>query len=549
MKTRLKLSGRWAATAFLAVLAFNVARADESDPPGRVARLSDVEGTVSLQPAGVQEWTTPAVNRPLTTGDKLWTDQDSRAELDMGAAVIRLGATTGFSFLNLDDHTVQMRITAGTLIVRVRNLDARQSYEIDSPNLALALEQPGEYRVEVNDAGDVTTVRVSEGQAQASGGGQSVAISTQQSATFSGTTQLTYETAILGAPDDLDSWSASRERRVEDSPSRQYVADDVAGTQDLDSNGVWESTPDYGYVWAPTTVVAGWVPYRFGHWVWIAPWGWTWVDDAPWGYAPFHYGRWVVWNSTWCWVPGPRRLRPVYAPALVAWVGSPGGVAVGVSVGWFPLAPREVYVPAYPVSQTYVRNVNVTNTTIVNNTYITNVYQNNVTNIRYLNNTPAAVTAVPQNVFSSGQRVGGHTVKLGRGELQARPVTGAAPAIVPVRQSVLGANAGRPVARPPAGLFRRPVVARTPLPRAPVPFEKQAAAIQENGGRPLARADIAKLQPATPAAPVRLITPTRPGALARPRPSAPAAPAGTGTLSLGDRERVLQQNRAPAPNA
>ncbi len=381
--------------------------------------MSDVEGSVSLQPAGVQEWAAASPNRPLTTGDKLWTDQDSRAELDTGAAVIRLGAATGFSFLNLDDNVAQMRLSAGTLIVRVRNLDARQTYEIDSPNLALSLQQPGEYRVEVNDAGDVTTVKVSEGQAQASGGGQSLTISTQQSATFTGTTQLSYGTATLGAPDDLDNWSASRERQAEDSPSRQYVADEVAGTQDLDSNGTWESTPDYGYVWMPTAVVADWAPYRFGHWVWIAPWGWTWVDDAPWGYAPFHYGRWVTWNSSWCWVPGPRRLRPVYAPALVAWVGSPGGgVAIGIggNVGWFPLAPREVYAPAYPVSSTYVRNVNVTNTTIVNNTYITNVYQNNVTNIRYANHTPGAVTAVAQDVFSSGQRVGGHAVRLGRAE-------------------------------------------------------------------------------------------------------------------------------------
>src|SRR5204863_94034 len=277
-------------------------------------------------------------------------------------------------------------------------------------------------------------------------------------------------------------------------PSRQYVADEVAGTQDLDTNGRWEETPDYGYVWAPTVVVAGWAPYRFGHWVWIAPWGWTWVDDAPWGYAPFHYGRWVQWNSAWCWVPGPRRLRPVYAPALVAWVGGPaGGVSVGIgaNVGWFPLAPREVYVPGYHVSPTYVRNVNVTNTTIVNNTYITNVYQNNVTNIHYVNNTAGAVTAVPQNVFTSGQRVGGHLGRLPAAALAGTAVTAAPPAIVPSRQSVLGVNAGRSVARPPAALASRPVVARTPPPRAPVPFDRQLAAIRQNGGRPLARADAA----------------------------------------------------------
>jgi hypothetical protein len=565
METRvLSVPGRLAVLALLALFPLGAAWAEEGDPPGRVARLSDAEGSVSLQPAGVQEWAAATLNRPLTTGDKLWTDQNSRAELDIGAAVIRLGATTGFSFLNLDDNTAQMQVTAGTLIVRVRDLQANQTYEVDTPNLALSLQQPGEYRVEVNDAGDTTVVKVSEGQAQAAGGGQSVAIGAQQRVRFTGTDTLANESASLGAPDDLDSWSAGRERQVRDSPSRQYVAEDVAGTQDLDNNGRWESTPEYGYVWAPTVVVAGWAPYRFGHWVWIVPWGWTWVDDAPWGYAPFHYGRWVEVNSAWAWVPGPRRVRPVYAPALVAWVGGPAGgvsVAFGANVGWFPLAPREVYVPGYHVSPTYVRNVNITNTTIVNNTYITNVYQNNVTNIHYVNNTAGAVTAVPQNVFTSGQRVGGHTVHL-PAEVLARAPTAAPPAIVPIHQSVLGPNAGRAVARPPAALVSRPVVARTPPPRAPVPFDRQVAAIQQNGGRPLARADLARLQPAAPVAPVRIIAaggaavgagaqahgsgtgrPNNPALPTRPGASAPAAAAGAPAPNLADRERALQNSR------
>src|SRR5579862_6710079 len=218
MKTRwVIMSGRQALFALLAVLGLAAARADDADPPGRVARLSDAEGSVSLQPAGVQDWTTATVNRPLTTGDKLWTDQGSRAELDVGGLVIRLGATTGFSFVNLDDNTAQMQITAGTLIVRLRDMQPAQIYEIDTPNMALSLQQPGEYRVEVNDAGDATIVKVSQGQAQASGGGQSVAIGTQQMVSFTGTDTLSMGGGTLGAPDDLDSWSAGRERQLQDS--------------------------------------------------------------------------------------------------------------------------------------------------------------------------------------------------------------------------------------------------------------------------------------------------------------------------------------------
>jgi hypothetical protein len=566
----------YAVVAFLglSLFALGSSRADDADPPGRVARLSDIEGSVSMQPAGVEEWTAPSLNRPVTTGDKLWADQGSRAELDFGDAAIRLGATTGFSFLNLDDNTAQMQVTAGTLLVHLRNLQPNQTYEIDTPNIALSLLQPGDYRVEVDDAGDTTVVKVSSGQAQATGGGQSVSVATQQMATFAGTTTVSYASATLGAPDDLDSWSAGRERQREESASRQYVADDVPGTADLDTNGRWEQTPEYGYVWTPTVVMAGWAPYRFGNWVWIAPWGWTWVDAAPWGYAPFHYGRWVTWNSAWCWVPGPRRVRPVYGPALVAWVGGPHvtvSVGIGPSVGWFPLAPREVYVPGYHVSETYVRNVNITNTTIVNNTYITNVYRNtNVTNIHYVNETPAAVTAVPQSVFASGQRVGGHVLKVPREVLTSAAVTPAAPAIVPVRQSVLGAGAGRSVSHPPPSLLNRTVVARTAPPHAPVPFERQVEAIRANGGRPLPRTELARLEPATPAASVRLIgggsaesgrmhlpaTPSRASAEALARPRGAAAPAaspaarsgGAGAPNFADRERVLQNSQV-APGA
>src|SRR6266403_1404459 len=141
MKTRLlSVPGRLAVLALLALCALGAARAEEGDPPGQVARLSDIEGSVSLQPAGVQEWAAATLNRPLTTGDKLWTDQSSRAELDIGAAAIRLGATTGFSFLNLDDNTAQMQVAAGTLIVRVRDLQGNQTYEVDTPNIALSLQ-------------------------------------------------------------------------------------------------------------------------------------------------------------------------------------------------------------------------------------------------------------------------------------------------------------------------------------------------------------------------------------------------------------------------
>jgi hypothetical protein len=518
-------AGPFTLAVLFGLCASGIALADDTDPPGVAARLSYLEGAVSFEPAGIDEWTAAELNRPLTTGDRLWTDEGAVAELDAGPVVIRLGGATGFSFINLDDHTVQMQLTQGTLIVHVREIGQQLSYEVDTPNLALALQQPGVYRLEVNDAGNATVVKVTDGLAVAMSGAQSVPIETQQMIMFTGSAQpgapLAMSGGPLGPPDDLDSWSATRDEQAEESPSLQYVADDVPGTSDLDDNGRWQDTPDYGYVWTPAVVAVGWVPYRFGQWVWVPPWGWTWVDEAPWGYAPFHYGRWVYLNGAWSWVPGPRGLPPLYSPALVGWTGQPGGA----NVGWFPLGPRELYMPPYPVSDAYLRNVN---TTLANSAAITYAAQSRITNLRYVNHTSSGVTQVPASVFAGGQRVAGRSARLTPGAVATLAVAAAAPAILPVRASVLGRAAGR-AARPPAALFNRPVVAHTLPPRAPATFAAQLAALRENGGRPLSRPELAKLE-STAAVPVRMVAAgtTARGALNASRLGAPTHLAAAG---------------------
>jgi hypothetical protein len=476
--------------ALLPLFPLGVAMAQEADPPARVARLSYVQGAVSLQPAGAQDWIAADLNRPMTTGDKLWSGiPTSRAELDIGEAVIRVGSNTGFAFLNLDNSIAQMQLIAGTVAVRVRELSDGQTYEIDTPNLALLLDQPGQYRVDVDDAGHTTAVRVSDGQAEAAGGGQTVSIANQQLVTFTGTDPLSTLAAPLDAPDGFDDWSYERDREFDAVASRQYVADDMVGTQDLDDNGQWQDTPDYGYVWIPAAVPVGWAPYAFGYWAWIAPWGWTWVDAAPWGFAPFHYGRWAYWHNSWCWIPGSRQGRPIYAPALVAWLGG-GGVA---GVGWLPLGPGEVYVPGYRVSDRYLRNVNNTN-----------VYQNSVANSHYANRAVSgAITTVSGSVFASAQPVNAQRVRLSAAQVAHLVTTAAPPAIAPVRQSVPGG-------RPPAALLNRVVVARTAPPAAAAAHVRLVASPQQASrnqglGRPLPPS-----APAPAPAPARAASPVVP---------------------------------------
>jgi hypothetical protein len=530
---------------------------DQDDPPGRVARLGYMQGSVSFQPAGEPDWVQAVPNRPMTTRDALWADRDSRAEVELGSAVIRLAPNTGFSFLNLDDRTVQIQVTSGALNISVRRLDRDGVFEVDTPNLAFSVFQPGRYRVEASEDGSYTVVSVREGEGESTGNGQTYTLHAGQRGTFSGTESLNAEVVDIGRPDDFDNWAYSRDRRHEGSRSAQYVSHDVVGYEDLDDYGEWRDDPRYGHVWFPMQVAFGWAPYREGHWAWISPWGWTWVDDAPWGYAPFHYGRWVSVDGRWGWVAGPADVAPVYAPALVVFVGA-GGVGFGGNVGWFPLGPREVYVPSYSVSRVYINRVNVSNTTVSSVT-ITNVYNTTVvnrtttiTNVTYVNrNVAGAVTAVPQRAFVSAQPVARVAVAVNVREMASAPISSRA-AVAPARESVLGlrANSAGRVAAPPAAVASRSVVAKATPPPPPVPFAKQQQALAAHPGQPLERHEVQTLRPANAPAAQPMVKQAPPGKPATPiagRPGQPAtAPPANQPPSAG---RPGQPASTPPANA
>lgn len=447
----------------------------EPDPPDRAARLSYLEGEVSLQPAGEEDWAPAIVNRPLTTGDKLWAEPDARAEIQVGPAAVRLGGNTGFSFLNVDDDAIQMRLTAGVLYVSVKTLRDSEQIEIDTPNVAVSLLRPGNYRVEVNDAGDNTVVKVIEGAVQATGSAQDIVVHAQQMVTFTGTEDLLAQHGTLGAPDEFDSWNLERDRRDEraaSSRTAEYVSPDVTGYEDLEENGTWSSEAEYGYVWTPRVAV-GWAPYQYGRWVWVSPWGWTWVDNARWGYAPFHYGRWAHVRNRWCWVPGPRHVRAVYAPALVGWVGSPGH---GHNVSWFPLGPREVYVPGRHFSRHYWERVNFSNT-YVSRARFSAAVENRITDAVYRNRAvPGAVTAMPRSAFTSAGRTDHHRGRFNSQELAQSVASAVPPRIAPVRESRLGGPARPNVRTPPSAIVNRQVVVRRDPPPSAARFARRPTA-------------------------------------------------------------------------
>ena len=469
-----------------------------SDPPSRVARLSYLKGAVSFVPAGENDWVEAQMNRPLITGDKLWTDNGGRAELEIGSAAIRMDQQSSFDFLNLDDNAAQMELTQGALNLRVRRLYDGQTYEIDTPTLAFVANRVGEFRVDVQPDGQTTVVSVMHGGGDVYGeGGARFHVDEGQSVSFSDPQLQNYQSADLPQPDEFDQFALQRDARWDNAPSKRYVAEETIGYQDLDDYGSWANdVPEYGNVWYPTQVAVDWSPYHDGHWAWVGAYGWSWVDDAPWGFAPFHYGRWAYVGNRWGWCPGEIAVRPIYAPALVAFVG--GGVAIGISsgpIGWFPLGYRDPYFPAYHVSERYFTNVNIYNSRGLNVTIVNNYYGGyrgghvDYAGIHYANrDVRGAVVAVPAATFVGARPVGREAIRVDEHTFANGGRVSGFAAVAPTRASLVSAPAAHAI--PTAAIRNRQIVAATKPPAPVASFATRQAILAKNPGQPLAAREL-----------------------------------------------------------
>jgi hypothetical protein len=435
------------------------AASDANDPPSRVARISYLDGSVSFQPGGAGDWGAAARNRPMTIGDKIWTDKDSRAELETGIVSIHLGSMTALSFLNLDQAITQMRLAEGSINFRVKEIREGDTYEVDTPNLVFTIKQAGAFRIDVNENGDNTGITVIRGEGQVTASGKTYDLQAGQRGVFNGTDDVQSTVAPQAPPPDgLDKWANDRDLGEQNSVSQRYVPQDMPGTQDLDNNGTW-SQDDNGPVWYPSEVSPDWAPYSNGYWSSVGPWGWTWVDYAPWGFAPFHYGRWGYIGGRWGWYPGPRVGFSIYGPAFVGFLGGGFGFGfgVGIGVGWFPLGFGEPFHPWYRGGYGYWNRINVRNTSIRN----VNVIRGGGNfNYAYAHNAHA-VTATSRSGFSGGQAVNRGAAHIDEASLRGARVTNNV-GVSPTRQSAFGAaNAKGNVSRPPSSVDNRSVMART----------------------------------------------------------------------------------------
>ena len=475
----------------------DIANASRTDTPHpRVARLSYLEGTVSFLPAGEKTWVKAKINRPFIRGDRVWADKNARLELQLNNAVIRLDRMTSLKVLNLNNRISQFQLSKGTAVIRVWRLTPQHTYEISTPNLAFTFHQPGYYRIDVDAAGKASIISIREGRGIAYGEKNSYRIQAGFYCRFTGKDLQNRKCAKIGTQDSFDKWCMARDKQVKQSTAVKYVAPSVIGYAELEKHGQWKTNKTHGHVWIPGKIAKNWAPYREGQWVWLSGWGWTWVDEQPWGFAPFHYGRWAYLEERWAWVPGPVDVEPVYAPALVGFIGgtsfSLDVAARTAGIAWFPLAPGEVYIPPYQVSRDYFIQVNTSNT-IINETYITNIYNNPQTVINYQNVTvQEAITAVPSSTFVQSEPVMNNLVQVSNEEIQDAPVTQVA-TVSPEPISVLGGTETTQIEPSPEVMTQATVVKSEPPP-APVAFNAEQKLLEKNPGVPLAPTEIEKLQ-------------------------------------------------------
>jgi hypothetical protein len=402
-------------------------------PPGRVGQVSLVSGNVELRGSSGGTWADAELNQPIFAGEALRTDARARGEIRIGANTIDLSNGGEIEISSLRDGITQILLSRGRIGLDLRQAGENETVQIDVPQGAVRLLAPGTYDIETADGKGSLRVAVFDGMAQYAGAGGDRRIERGQIAVLTGSESADTASTEPATADDFVAWCRAHDHDETHLAAPYYISRYMTGYDELDGAGIWKINAQYGPVWFPTQS-EDWAPYRFGHWSWIAPWGWTWLDDQPWGFAPSHFGRWALIDDHWAWVPGNYVVRPLYAPAVVAFLGTPGvGLSSeeGATVAWFPLAPGEAYWPSYTRDLDYVRNLNFG---IVKDVSAIGIGGDGEPPLETFHQDFAnrlLATVVPRLVFTNGRPVPFARVSLPEKRLQNAPVLMASPQIAP----------------------------------------------------------------------------------------------------------------------
>jgi hypothetical protein len=402
--------------------------------PARVGQLSLVSGNVRMRVDGLSAWEQAALNTPISSGSALATQIPGRTEVLLGSTALRLGQESQVVWTEVGDSKLQIEITNGLFALRVRVLAPGERVLLTAGAVTVQVLKPGSYRFRHVAHRARLRVWVLEGQAR-------VALS-QNDLMLDPGQQVQVDRGIAtqlpsSAGEDhasFDEFADGRDRRSESSLSLMHVSPEMTGAESLDGHGNWHDEAGYGAVWFPNKLPIDWAPYRFGRWRWLAPWGWTWIDDAPWGFAPFHYGRWLFAGGRWGWVPGQPSAanvpsRPVYAPAVVGFFGNQAGSVWTSSmsstplVGWYPLAPGEIYWPGYSTQMAYVRALNAASVSDTAQIQVPPAATTAGPPHRFAR-TAFAASAMPYAAFGSMQGVVSNQIVLSPAALAQAPLSG-----------------------------------------------------------------------------------------------------------------------------
>jgi len=354
--------------------AFEFDEEETAQVTARVARINIIRGDVQIRHADSEDWERATLNLPVVEGDEITTSPGARLEIQFDRYnYLRLSEDSYLKITTLRDEGIAVSLPQGTMSVRAMEFDKDKTFfEIDAPKTTIAVQQAGMYRIDAGDSRS-TEIRVTvteDGQARvySENNGATLRAGRSMRIYLDGNYAGEWETADASRyADDFDSWTLERDaiiaKRLRDNYNNNYYDRDIYGADDLSENGEWIYTKKYGYVWKPyrnaTAQYADWSPYRYGHWRWIPPYGWTWINDEPWGWATYHHGRWIYVDNDWCWTPyaAYRARRSWWRPALVV-VSYYGSL-----ICWYPL----------PYHYGYYNYNNITiirNTTIINNTTV-----------------------------------------------------------------------------------------------------------------------------------------------------------------------------------
>ncbi len=349
---------------------------EEEGPGPGVARISLMNGDVSVRRGDSGDWIAAAINGPLMADDRVLTGPGARAEVALNYYNrVRLAGDTEVRFPELDQHKFEIQIASGTVMFSALP-GSNDQLEFATPAAALRPLAAGSYRITVLGGGAVEfTVRRGEADIYTPRGTRRLTSGSTMRVQMAEDGVPEFQIVPEIARDAFDEFNTRRDGELSQVKSYQHMSRDIEGGEDLDQAGEWVDQPPYGSVWHPY-VAPDWAPYEYGRWTWEDYYGWTWLSYDPWGWAPYHYGRWFWGVGGWYWYPGGFGAGLWWRPALVGFFGW-GGFGLGFGgFGWVPLAPFELFHPWYGHGLYGAAGFAGLNHSIVRNVNVTNVYRN-----------------------------------------------------------------------------------------------------------------------------------------------------------------------------